>query len=185
MNHIIKIKPLIFILVLLVFSKSLFAQEWIGKILPMETKVSELQGIFDVTPEKKPTDTLFYKLKEGNLFVTYSLGSCKAGAWGAWNIEEGVIVSLVFYPKRKFKPLSFNLTFEGMEQGFDSGHQTYKSDAKGLYFSTQFGKVMRIHFYPSNRYKNLRCEPKIKLTRRAAGCGITTGMIGWAESSDK
>lgn len=146
------------ILVLFIFIKSSIAQEWLKEIQPLQTKVSELNEILAITPEKKPLDTLFFKLKEGNLFVEYSLGNCISGSWGAWNVEEGTVISITFYPNKKRKPSFFGFSGDGMKQGYDSGHLTYKSDDTGLYYSTQFGKVMSIMYTPPQKYEKIRCK---------------------------
>jgi hypothetical protein len=147
-------------MVVIIFTSSLnsFGQTWIGKIIPMKTNTSNLNQFFDVTPEKKYDDKLLLKLKEGNLFVWFSQGNCVSGSWGQWNVNKGIIIALTFYPKKRRKITDYEFSTEGMKESFDSGHQTYTNDEKGLYYSTQFGKVTRINYYPSREFESLRCK---------------------------
>lgn len=134
--------------------------------MPIQNNISQLKQFFDVEPEKQYEDKLFLKLKEGNLFIWFSQGKCISGSWGAWNVDEGTIISLTFYPKKRRKPSAYRFNKEEMKQGYNSGHPHYKSDEKGLYYSTQFGKVTRINFIPASKYENLRCnESKVILTK--------------------
>jgi hypothetical protein len=122
--------------------------------------VSELAQFLDVSSKKQNRDSISFKLKEGSLFVEFSKGNCILGAWGSWNVDEGTIISLTFYPKKMRKPAAYKLDKEGMKQGYNSEHLYYKSDEKGLYYSTQFGKVTSIIYTPANKYENLKCSEK-------------------------
>lgn len=149
-------------LILVIFIESSIAQKWLKEIQPLETKASELRKGLSINPEKRPPDTLFFKLKEGNLFVEYSLGNCISGSWGAWDVEEDTVLAITFYPKKKRKPSFFGFSGDGMKQGYDSGHLTYKSENTGLYYSTQFGKVTTISYTPSRKYEKIRCGDRNK-----------------------
>ena len=158
MKTIRELAPLLIIPILFGFPSSLFAQDWLSRIKPIETNISELSEILDSKPIEKPGDTLFFKLKEGNVFIEYSLGKCVSGSWGAWNVEKGKVVSLTYYPKKMREPSKFNLNSDGMTKGLDSGHQTFTSKEKGVYYSTQFGKVMSIILSPPIQFEHLRCK---------------------------
>ena len=158
MNMKIGIFYLISGLTIVIFNINLSAQEWLKKFVPTQTTLSQVEKITGITPQMERDDQILYKLKSGNLFVGISLGNCIKTTWGKWNVEKGIIIYVIFYPKKNKKPSFYNLESEGMTEGFDSGHKTYKNDELGLYYSTQFGKVSGINLYPSNQYKNLKCE---------------------------
>ena len=143
---------------ILLFTLNTLGQDWLWKIAPMQTNVSQVKEMFKVVPEIYGKDRLLFKLREGNLFIDYSKGKCVKTYWGRWNVEEGIILDIKFYPKKGRKPSFYKLKKEGMQKGFDQGHITYASDELGLYYSTQFGKVSGIHIYPAKKYDNLKCE---------------------------
>ncbi len=123
----------------------------------MQTDISELEGIFDFKPMKVYGDKLKINLDEGNLFVWFSLGNCVSSSWGAWDIEEGKVISFTFYPKKGYKPSYYSLDNIGAKQEVRGKYSTFKNEETGLYYETQHGKVMRINYTPSRKYNNLRC----------------------------
>lgn len=149
--------------ILLLLNGSVLGQEWLRKILPLETTVTEVEQTFREKPEKR-ADKLFFKLKEGNVFVYFSVGCSDGTFQEKWAVEENKITRLIFYPKRK-KNISFYRKFishkieaQKMRKASDSGHTLYIDDEKGVIYDTQFGKVLSVEFFPPKNYDDLKCK---------------------------
>ncbi len=153
-----KIKYLLPILMILAFIEIIHAQQWLAKFVPTQTVFSQVQDEFEISPNIIRENKVQFKLKEGNLFIGLSLGECINTSWGKWKAEKGKVLDIVFYPKKGRKPSYYKFDNKVMEEGIDSGHKTYISEELGLYYSTQFGKVIRIHYFPSSKYDNLKCN---------------------------
>jgi hypothetical protein len=158
MNY--KVTGLIAIMMFFVLTPPAYAQDWLWKIVPLKTNISEVKKMFAVTPEMYGNNSLEFILEEGVLTIDFSPSKCAQTSWGSWNVEPGAVIDVIFYPDKGRKPSFYNLKPDGMKQGFDQGHITYSSDELGLYYSVEFGKVSRIHIYPANKYKSLKCEEK-------------------------
>lgn len=138
-------KNLLVLIVLLTLCITLPAQ-WFGNIVPTQTTLSEVEQMVAIVPRVVSDDKRLFKLKEGNLFVGISLGECIRTSWGSWKVEKEVVLHVIFHPKKDRKPSYYKLDSAQTREGYDSGHKTYKSEEKGLYYSTQFGKVSGINY---------------------------------------
>ena len=159
-----KFRPLVILALVSMFGSVTPAQQfWFLKIRPLEMHRDDLQKLTVVRGRETRDDEFLYKLKEGNLLVGVSLGRCKRTSWGTWDVDEGTILSVIFYPAKERKPSYFGLSTEGMEKGNDHGHSTFTSDDKGLYFSVESGYLRGVYLYPPpKKYTNLRCSPDIE-----------------------
>jgi len=154
-RRIVVKKTLYFVyLILMSFSTSAFGQGWLGKILPIQSKVSDLPGVFNSSPEKRYEDHVLYRLDEGNVLIWFSLGRCSQGSWGSWDAEEGAILAIDFYPKKRLRPSAYR--FAGSNTTLLN--QTISDDKIGVLYTTQFGKVTRIHYYPALQFNTLKCS---------------------------
>lgn len=148
----------LFLLVYLLLAQSVWGQEWLLKITPFEMKFTDLDNILDTAPENYRNKELKYRLKEGNLFVYYSNEKCASTDWGKWNVSEGTIVGITFYPKKMRKPSFYKLNNSEMNKSLDNiGTEVFTSKEKGLLYTVYAGKVNEITFYPSKRFEKLRC----------------------------
>lgn len=86
------------------------------------------------------------------------MGECVKTSWGSWKVEKDVVLSVIFHSKKERKPSYYKLEKEGMEETNSSGQRMFRNVEKGLSFSTQFGKVTSIYYYPPSKFQNLRCE---------------------------
>lgn len=146
------------LLVYLLLTQSICGQEWLWKITPFEMKISDLHNLFDVQPENYRNEKLKYKLEEGNLFVYYSKQRCSPTDWGVWDVDEGTIVGVTFYPKKMKKTSYYKLKNSEMNKSFDDiGTAVYTNKEKGLLYTVYDGKVNQISFYPAQRFEKLRC----------------------------
>lgn len=147
-----------YFLVILFFTHTVSGQEWLWKIKPFEMKITDLNDLIDSNPENYRSKKLKYKLKEGNLFVYYSNEKCSPTDWGEWDISEGTIVGMTFYPRKKRKIAYYKLNNTQMNKSFDDvGTEVYTNDEKGLLYTVYSGRVNQITFYPSQRFEKLRC----------------------------
>jgi hypothetical protein len=153
-----KVNSLITVILFFVFAPIAYAQDWLWKIVPLQTNISEVKKMFAVTPKMYGNDQLEFILEEGHLTIGFSPDKCIETSWGGWNVEKGTVTNIVFYSHKGRKPSFYNLKKKGMRQGYDHGHITYSSDELGLYYSVEFGKVSRIHIYPANKFKSLMCN---------------------------
>lgn len=147
-------------IIFFVLAPAIYGQDWLWKIVPLQTNIFEVKQMFAVTPKTYGNDQLNFLLEEGNLIIDFSPDKCTKTPSGSWNVEKGTVLSVIFYPDKGRKPSFYNLKKEGMKQGYDQGHITYSSDELGHYYSVEFGKVRRIHIYPANKYKKLKCEER-------------------------
>lgn len=143
-----------------VFTLNTYGQDWLWKIKPLQTNMSEVKKMFRVKPKLYGNDQLEFILDEGKLTIGFAPDKCGKTSWGKWSVEKGTVIDIVYYPDKGRKPSFYNLKNEGMTQGYDQGHTTYSSEELGLYYSVEFGKVSGIHIYPAKKYESLKCEEK-------------------------
>jgi hypothetical protein len=135
-----------------------FPRDWFLKIRPIEMARKDIDNMSQVAAVPVDDDQILYRLKEGNLFVGLSLGRCKKTSWGTWDVEQGTVLHVTFYPSKERKPSHFGLTTEGMQKDVDHGHDTYTSEEKGLYFSVEFGKLRGVTISPPSKHSDLACK---------------------------
>jgi hypothetical protein len=153
-----KINCLIAMMIFFVVTSTAYGQDWLWKITPLQTNISEVKKMFDITPEIYGNDQLKFIFEDGHLTIGFSPDKCVKTSWGAWNIAKGTVIDIDYFPYERRKPLFYNLKRKEMKQGYDRGIVTYSSDESGLYYSTEFGKVTRINIYPPNKYNDLKCK---------------------------
>jgi hypothetical protein len=135
---------------------------WLREIVPMQTVISDVKDRFKSHRREIRDDEVRFELPEGVLYVGFSKGNCLSTTWGRWNIKEGIVLGVVYYPERKQTPKSLGFSLSDMEIGSDNEHVTYRSKVNGIYLSTEFGKVTAIHYSPAHKYEHLRCESNLK-----------------------
>lgn len=143
--------------IIFLFSFHTYSQDWLDKIIPMQTKTSELSKILNIELPKQLNGDFTLKFGDGNLLIWFSEGNCVKGTWGAWDISKGTIISFTFYPKSERKPSFYKLSKKGAKEYFNQGHQIYTDSEKGLSFAVEFGKVRSITYTPPSKYDNLKC----------------------------
>lgn len=151
-------KSILFASIFFFFSFHTYCQEWLDKITPMKTQVSELSKILNVELPKKLDGDFILKLKDGNLLIWFSQGNCVKGNWGAWDISQGTIISFTFYPKKERKPSFYKLSKTGTKILYNQGHQIFINEESGISFDVEFGKVRSITYTPGIKYEDLRCK---------------------------
>lgn len=145
-------------ILLLMLNQPSLGQEWLWKITPFKMKITELNTLFDIKAENYTDNELKYELKEGNLFVVYSDEKCASTGWGKWDVSEGTIVGITFYPKKKRKPSFYKLDNSEMNKSLDDiGTEVFTNKEKGLLYTVYSGKVNEITLYPSQKFEKLRC----------------------------
>ena len=134
-----------------------FGQEWLLKLTPLETNISQLKTMFVEKPEKKGNDQLFYRLKEGNLIVDFSLGRCVETVAGSWDASEGTLLYVIFYPRKHVRPSHYDLPTEDLKIGIDHGNRTYTSKTLGIYYTVYSSKLTGVHLFPASKYDGAKC----------------------------
>lgn len=132
------------------------------QIRPIVTSVTGVVEITGMEPTKQRTNELFFKLKEGNLYVGIAPGPCVDTIWGSWNVPKGSVLYVKFNPKQGQKASKFKLDPTGSQSGWDQGHKTYTNLDTGVYYSTEYDNLSLVHIFPAKQFKNLECESSAK-----------------------
>ncbi len=148
------------------FASTLFANaqeaNWL-QIKVMQSTRADVERILG-KPSKPPNNsfTAFYRLDNGNLFVIYSLRLCESDDRGGWNVDEGVVTKLGFFPDISPKIKSLKLDKKkykkSLEGGDTLGIYSYKDDEAGIEYTVQNGIVETVTYYPGRKYEHLRCS---------------------------
>lgn len=106
-----------------------------------------------------------YQTKSGELEVFYSTGRCSESSnKDGWDINEGIIVSIEFEPKKPIKLSMFNLDLTTFVADKESDNPTYnyRSFELGIEFNTLGGKVTSFEYSLTSEMKSLGCEFVVK-----------------------
>lgn len=151
---------MIVILSLFFMQGKAYSQSWLGKIIPLQTTVKEVEKLISLTPEKKEKgNTYRYTSEEGALIVDFSPGRCVLGKWGKWNIEKGTVVDVFFEPAKMRKISYYEKNKKSLKKGFDGVLWHYGNSEKGIDYTMQFGKVYTLSYYiPFQKQQDLKCK---------------------------
>ena len=148
---------------ILMMSATGHAQQW-RKIVPLKSTRADVERLLG------PGDRSYgvvYELKDGVLWIDYSSGPCRKERRGGWNVPEGVVISFSFSAKKKQRETDLKLNRKKFRRVIDThthGITYYISDADGIMYEIQQGKVDSVEYYPPKRYEHLYCgdpaEPK-------------------------
>jgi hypothetical protein len=86
------------------FAFPVFCQKWILGIQPLKDKISEIEELRNLQKTMVRDDKIRFKLDQGNLFIGISIGRCQYTSWGMWNVDDGTILNVIFYPKPRHGP---------------------------------------------------------------------------------
>lgn len=148
---------------LLIIVRSANAQEW-RKIVPLKSTRSDVERLLGSNDNSYGVD---YELKDGVLSIEYSSGPCRKERRGGWNVLDGVVISVSFSAKKKQRESDLKLNRQKFRRVVDThtrGITYYISDADGITYEIQQGKVDNVEYYPPKRYKHLYCgdPPDVK-----------------------
>lgn len=144
-----------------IYQAEVYAQDWLGKITPLETTVEEVEKLITLRPEKKGNgnQTYEYTSEQGRLTVDFSPGRCVLGKWGKWNVEKGVVIHVFFDPGKYRKLSYYEKNKKSLKKDFDGSLWHYGNLDKGIDYTMQSGKVDRISYYiPFQKQQDLKCK---------------------------
>lgn len=169
-------KSLISLLMLLLLTIPGYSQtpDWYGKLKQLRiahTKREELEKIFGnppVTQIRNGTwsQTVDYKLDDGNLFVDYSTGKCSERNKTGYDLDNGVVigVSLLLFHDVKLSRLRLNLKLFEKYNASDTNVFVYFNDELGIRFEGSKRTIHSVEYSIGNRLNYLDC--KNMLTRK-------------------
>jgi len=131
--------------------------EW-KKIAPLKTTRADVEALLG--PAQGAYEVV-YQLKDGHLSIEYSIGPCKPGQHGGWNVPENVVISLHFSPRRtnRLKDLRLNLTkFRKVEGGHTPTYTYYIDDETGVTYAVEKSRVVYIEYGPPKEFNDLYCK---------------------------
>jgi hypothetical protein len=136
-------RTLTIIFTIFILQLPIFSQDWMTKIIPMKTAITETEQMFKEKP-KKYEDFYDFQLKQGDLRIYFSLGNCKSGAYGGWNIPKGIVTHIRYYPEKERKLSFYRKNTQDMSLEYDSGQKVFTDEINGVSYWVQF--------------ENLRCS---------------------------
>jgi hypothetical protein len=144
--------------------------KWYSKlrqIKPLITTKQEVEKLFNYP---KVTDayegiwsnSVDYKLKEGELSISYSQGRCsETNKDNGYDVAKDVVIDVDLYLKKEvsISALSLDLSnFEKTEISDLPNLFTYRNEDLGEYYNGSLEKIRDIHFFPSKEQEKLACK---------------------------
>ena len=157
----------IFLLILFLFQNTVTAQNWMNKLIPLQTNIDQIEQILTAKPfnakvlkEPKSEDRYIFYLKEGALAIYFSLGRCVDGRFGKFELDKGVIIQASFIPK-KWRKISYyekNVVSLKRDTSAAPTYISYENVKKGIDYTVQQGKVSEITFFGPENLSLTRCK---------------------------
>jgi hypothetical protein len=155
----------IFLLIFFFYQKTVVAQNWRDRLIPLQTTIDEMERILTAKPfnarvlkENKFEDRHIYYFKEGTLRVYFSLGRCVDGLYGKYELDKGVIIQASFIPEKWRKISYYERDVKSLKKDTSAAPQyiSYENIKKGINYTVQLGKVSEISF---SGPENIDLEP--------------------------
>lgn len=118
------------------------------QIVPGRTTRPEVERLLGPAPD---TYSASYDLREGNLFIAYSIGPCGSEKKGGWNLPKDTVVEVTFTPKKKRSVAKLKLDMNRYRRVVNThtgGVTYYISDRDSITYEVQRGKVDAITYEP-------------------------------------
>lgn len=151
-----KVNRILLVAIFLSVARSANAQDW-QKIVPLETTPA---GVEKLLGPAEVGYLAIYELKEGNLSIEFSSGSCRPDRKGGWNVPANVVVNVFFSPKKKRRLSDLKLNRRKFRKVVDrhvGGITYYINDENGVVYEVQEGKVESVEYGPPKKYVHLHC----------------------------
>lgn len=157
-------KKIVFVLILFCVQVS-FAQNprWLLKAQKIQLLVSKRDEMRKLLgkPESESEHAEYFRIKGARLRISYSYGDCKGG----YRISKGTVNEIDIKPNKIVKPSILGISFDYLnsdefetEKESDTPNVIYYNDKLGVSYTTIYGKISAISYYPSDSYDYLLCE---------------------------
>jgi hypothetical protein len=165
-----KQKIVILLIVVFVSTIKLHANEpnWhirLKQIKPLVSLKEDVEKAFAFPKIRKSfvdegIEAVFYDTAEGELSVEYSAGNCSTEEKNYYNLKKGVVVSIVFFPKKEIKFSKFNVNKNQLVKTRDGDDPPwhYINYKLGFDYAVQNGKVIHVKFYSPAEIDKLKCK---------------------------
>lgn len=152
----------------LYFSAKGEESSWYRKLKQIKPLISSKQDIERIfaspkirrTFEDDEIEFVLYETSEGKFTVEYSTSKCSSNNKKTYNVEKGIVIRIIFFPKKEEKLSKFKVDKKLLiktREGDDPAWH-YVNDKFGVDFSVIKGKVIDVKFYPSSSYDYLKCK---------------------------
>lgn len=149
--------------------------EWFIKLKQikiLESTRQEIETLFNhpkITYESVGQETVSveYALKQGELYVSYSLGKCSEQSEYSYDVEKDVVTRVDIDLKKHINISKLGLDLNGFKKSGISdlpGIFTYRNEdlgeyhQTGEYFKNGVVKVKNLEFFPSSSKQKLACS---------------------------
>ena len=133
------------------------AQVW-KNIIPMKSTRLDVEKLLG---NAEKSYGVIYELPDGNLFVEYSSGPCRADRKGGWNVAENIVISFRFTPTVKQRIADLVIDRSKFKEVIDQHSNGFIhhliNDEDGVMYELQQGQVEYVEYYPPSKYDHLQC----------------------------
>lgn len=169
----IQITVTVFLIVVFILVTNLFASntkpKWFSKLRQIELLVTtrqEIEKLFNYPEvvnafEGESSKRVKYRLKEGELFISYSQGICSKTNKDGYDVEKDVVINFSMYLENEVRISKLNLDLSNFKKTAISdlvGVFTYRNEDLGEDYSGTSQKIKEITFFPTKEQEKLNCK---------------------------
>lgn len=164
------VNSLLILLIVLLLPSLIKAKEpdWyikLKQIKPAESTRADVERIFD-SPIAKPIyvdnglELVHYQTAEGKMSVEYSIGKCTSEKTPGYDLENGIVTNIIFFPEQLIKFSRFKVDRKKLIKTHD-GHDPpwhYVNQEASVDYTVGRGLLLHVKFQISLNQDYLKCK---------------------------
>lgn len=138
-------------------------KSWKG-LTPLKSSRADVEKVLGgPAPGSREKHAATYSTAAGRVFVLYSTGPCSVKPSNGWNVTEGTMLSLSFYPAPEPAFDESKIDMKEFEKRPDpeilsSVAYTNEKDGISITVNSWDNTITRYHYFPPSKNNKLKCE---------------------------